>query len=91
MARQLEVVYKNGAFRLLCSVAIVEDQRAIVTIADEGTLSSNGVKEPQQFLKNGAELVAYWKQERLIGTRPEIADGAEHARLIRQRAQTRQQ
>jgi hypothetical protein len=39
--------------------------------------------------RNGAELLAYWQNEGLVGTRPEIADSATHARELRQQAQTR--
>lgn len=37
----------------------------------------------------GAELVAYWKQEGLVGSRPEIEDSQEHARNLRGSAQRR--
>jgi hypothetical protein len=37
----------------------------------------------------GAELVAYWQGEGLVGTRPEIADGPAHARALREQAQHR--
>jgi hypothetical protein len=37
--------------------------------------------------RNGAELVAYWEREGLLGTRPEIADSAQHARDLRARAE----
>ena len=37
----------------------------------------------------GAELVDYWRQEGLIGTRPDIADSQEHARKIREKAEQR--
>jgi len=33
--------------------------------------------------KTGAELVAYWEREGLIGTRPDITDSQAHAREIR--------
>jgi hypothetical protein len=39
--------------------------------------------------KTGTELVEYWQREGLIGTRPNITDSQEHARLIRQQAQRR--
>ena len=39
--------------------------------------------------RTGAELVAYWKREALIGTRPEISDPAKYARDLRERAQRR--
>ncbi len=40
-------------------------------------------------VKNGAELVAYWQQEGLIGTRPDIADSQAHARAILENAERR--
>jgi hypothetical protein len=39
--------------------------------------------------RTGAELVAYWQAEGLIGTRPDITDGPAHARQLRDQAQTR--
>ncbi|MEC4814472.1 MAG: hypothetical protein SAK29_14535 [Scytonema sp. PMC 1069.18] len=39
--------------------------------------------------KTGAELVAYWRSEGLIGSRADIADSQEHARQLRQDAQRR--
>ena len=37
----------------------------------------------------GAELVAYWQSEGLVGTRPEISDPSAHARDLRERAEKR--
>ena len=42
-------------------------------------------------LKTGAELVDYWQQEGVIGTRPDIADSAEHARTLRNQVERREQ
>lgn len=39
--------------------------------------------------KTGAELVAYWQSEGLIGSRTDIADSQEHARQLRHDAQRR--
>jgi hypothetical protein len=39
--------------------------------------------------KTGAELVAYWQAEALIGARPEITDSQTHARQIREQAERR--
>lgn len=39
----------------------------------------------------GAELVAYWQAEGLIGTRPDIADSQAYAREIRRQAEKRDQ
>ena len=38
---------------------------------------------------NGAELVAFWRREGLIGSRPDIEDSQAHARRIRHRAERR--
>jgi hypothetical protein len=40
--------------------------------------------------RTGAELVAYWQREGVIGSRPEISDSPAHARRIRATAQQRQ-
>jgi len=45
---------------------------------------------PVQRPRNGAELVAYWQSEGLIGTRPDITDSAEYARTRRQQAEKRE-
>lgn len=42
-------------------------------------------KKPQ----SGAELVEFWEEEGLIGTRPDIPDSQKHARLLREKAQQR--
>jgi predicted nucleic acid-binding protein len=39
--------------------------------------------------RSGAELVAYWQSAGLIGSRPDITDAAEHARALREKAQSR--
>jgi len=39
--------------------------------------------------KDGAELVAYWRHEGIIGSRPDIEDSQTHARRVRQRAERR--
>lgn len=39
--------------------------------------------------RDGAELVAYWQREGLIGCRPDGADGPTHARALREQAQRR--
>jgi hypothetical protein len=40
--------------------------------------------------RNGADLVAYWEREGLLGTRPDITDAAVHARAIREKAEKRE-
>jgi hypothetical protein len=41
--------------------------------------------------KTGAELVAYWHSEGVIGTRPDIADSLQYAQELRQKAERRTQ
>jgi hypothetical protein len=48
-----------------------------------------GRRGPSPPLRNGAELLAYWQGEGLVGTRPEVADSAAHARDLREKAQRR--
>lgn len=37
----------------------------------------------------GAQIVAQWEREGVIGYRTDITDSQEHARIIREKAQTR--
>ena len=39
--------------------------------------------------KDGAQLVAYWRREGVIGSRPDIENSQTHAREIRRRAERR--
>ena len=39
--------------------------------------------------RTGAELVAYWQSEGIVGSRPDIADSQAHARTLRHEAETR--
>ena len=40
-------------------------------------------------LRTGSDLVAYWQEEGLVGTRPEITDSASYARNLRREAERR--
>lgn len=42
-------------------------------------------------LRTGAELVAYWQEQDLIGTRDDIEDSAEYARELRAQGERRGQ
>jgi hypothetical protein len=46
---------------------------------------------PDPRPRTGAELVAYWQGEGLVGTRPDIVDAPGHARALRERAERREQ
>jgi hypothetical protein len=43
----------------------------------------------EQTRKTGADLVAYWQSEGLIGCRPDIIDSQQHARALRAQAEQR--
>jgi hypothetical protein len=42
---------------------------------------------PSPAVSNGAELVAYWQNEGVVGTRSEEVDSPAHARQLREQAQ----
>lgn len=46
-------------------------------------------RRPAAPPRNGAELVAYWRREGLVGSRTDIADTQEYVRDLRQRAEQR--
>ena len=46
---------------------------------------------PASVPTTGAELVAYWQREGVIGTRPDIPDSQAYARQLRHRAERRVQ
>ena len=47
------------------------------------------VPKTDQRPANGAELVAFWRREGVIGSRPDIQDSQAHARRIRHQAERR--
>jgi hypothetical protein len=46
-------------------------------------------RTPSQSPMNGKELIQYWQDRELIGTRESVTDPSEHARMLRERAQRR--
>jgi len=48
-----------------------------------------GSRTTRSAPRTGAELLAYWQGEGLVGTRPEITDSPAHARALREQAQRR--
>jgi hypothetical protein len=48
-----------------------------------------GGRGPSSGPRSGADLLAYWRSEGLVGTRPDITDSAAHARALREEAQRR--
>ena len=52
------------------------------------TLLATG-RNTKSALKTGAELVAYWREEGIVGCRPDIADSQAHASAVRRQAEKR--
>ncbi|MBI3408905.1 MAG: hypothetical protein HY040_11175 [Planctomycetes bacterium] len=44
---------------------------------------------PSPVPRTGAQLLAYWHDEGLVGTRTDIAESSAHARALRDQAQRR--
>jgi hypothetical protein len=38
-------------------------------------------------IQNGSDLVAFWRAEGLVGSRPDLADDPDYARQLREQAQ----
>lgn len=67
----------------------VEALRLGLSLPDYALQILAGGRIPGPRPRTGAELVAYWRAEGLIGTRPDITDSLEHARELRQGAERR--
>jgi predicted DNA-binding antitoxin AbrB/MazE fold protein len=92
MGKRFEAVYENGVLRLLEPVDLEEQQRVTVTIDENGRRTAEEAEHGQPkpaMPTNGAELVAYWEQKGVIGTRPDITDSVAHAHALRRQAETR--
>ena len=46
-------------------------------------------RNAEQTRKTGADLMAYWQSEGVIGCRPDITDSQQHARELRAQAEQR--
>ena len=92
MHKRLEAIYENGVLRPLEPVDLEEHQRVTVTIEENGARFIDDTEAPVEEVPiptNGAELVAYWEEQSLIGTRPDITDSVAHAQSLRRQAETR--
>jgi hypothetical protein len=73
----------------LVSELTVEAQRIGLPLSDYVvTLLATG-RNPKSLPKTGAELVAYWQAQGVVGSRPDIADSQVHAREARKQAERR--
>jgi hypothetical protein len=60
-----------------------------LTLSDYAVQLLSAAHPQSGAITTGAELVAYWQANGVIGSRPDIADSAAHARQLRERAEQR--
>jgi hypothetical protein len=48
-------------------------------------------RAPNPMPRTGAEVVAYWEREGLLGTLPDITDPSEHVRALREKSEKSEQ
>jgi hypothetical protein len=66
-----------------------EATRRGLSLSEYASQILSAVQEKRTPVKTGADLVAYWQSEGLIGTRPEIVDSQAFARELRRAAERR--
>jgi hypothetical protein len=73
----------------LASALTEEATQRGLSLADYAIqLLSAGIT-PDPTIHTGADLMAYWQREGVVGTRTDIADSQVHARQLRGQAQRR--
>lgn len=73
----------------LASELATEAQRLGLPLSDYVvTLLATG-RTAGSLPKTGAELVAFWREQGIVGSRPEIADSQVHACEVRRQAEQR--
>ena len=77
LPKQLEEELSDDAARLGFSLT-----EYVLKILSEARISTRAIK-------TGADLVAYWEKEQLIGSRSDIKDSQKHARKIRKQVEKR--
>jgi hypothetical protein len=74
---------------LACELA-AEAQRLGLPLSDYMvTLLATGRATGSLLPKTGAELVAYWQEQGIVGSRPDISDSQAHASEMRRQAEQR--
>lgn len=66
-----------------------EASRAGLTLPDYAAHLLAVARPATSPVRTGADLVAYWQAEGLVGCRPDITDSQAHARQLRERAERR--
>jgi hypothetical protein len=66
-----------------------EAARAGLSLPDYAVRLLSAARPRVTAIGRGADLVAYWQAEGLIGSRPDITDSSTEARRLREQAQHR--
>lgn len=66
-----------------------EASRLGLSLPDYAVRLLTSVRPAATAVRSGADLVAFWRAEGLVGSRPEITDSQAHARQLREQAQRR--
>lgn len=73
----------------LANALAVEAARLGLSLPDYAVHLLASARPATAPIRNGADLVAYWRAEGVIGTRTDISDSQAHARALREQAQRR--
>jgi hypothetical protein len=91
-AARLHMSLAEYVLRVLEDARLAAAQDATVDSDDDlfAVLTEARAKLADHPLRTGAEILAYWRREGLLGTRPDITDPLEYARALRRRAERRE-
>ena len=66
-----------------------EASRLGLSLPDYAVRLLTSARQSTASVRSGADLVAFWRAEGLVGSRPDIADSQSEARRLRDQAQRR--
>jgi len=66
-----------------------EASRLGLSLPDYAVRLLTSARPSAASVRSGADLVAFWRAEGLVGSRPDIADSQTEARRLREQAQRR--
>jgi hypothetical protein len=73
----------------LANALATEASRLGLSLPDYATRLLASASPRTDHVRSGADLVAYWQAEGVVGTHPTISDSQTHARSLRERAERR--
>jgi predicted DNA-binding antitoxin AbrB/MazE fold protein len=82
MFTSFDAVYEDGVLKPLVPLPLNEHEKVRVIVSNGGQATPG--------VRNGSELVAYWKQSGVVGTRADIGNSQEHARELRAKSERRE-